>query len=188
MRITTRVRFTPRATQEKNTAGVVSIAWTRRRCDSPDCKSDRSDVARSHPALAVHPTRKPADSSVRFVTRSTDHNPTLSLVPINEIAGRLWNLHEFGGIAKRRRKLKRHRFRVGEHGPIRVKSLGNAAKFARIRLQTAAQASRATRLIEEENQRRSVAKPRRYPKRPFMRPALDANRSRLPKFWRDSVK
>ncbi len=28
-----------------------------------------------------------------------------------------WNLHEFGGVATKRRKLKPHRFKVGEHGP-----------------------------------------------------------------------
>jgi hypothetical protein len=40
----------------------------------------------------------------------------------------------------------------------------------------------------EENERRSDNKPRHYPKRPFMKPALDANRSRLPMFWANSVK
>ena len=57
-----------------------------------------------------------------------------------------------------------------------------------IRLMTVGQAARATRLIDEENQRRGASRPRRYPKRPFMKPALDTNRSRLPSFWRDSVK
>jgi hypothetical protein len=107
---------------------------------------------------------------------------------VNEIAGRLWNLHEFGGVARKRRKLKQHRFRVGEFGPIRVKHKGTKTSFARIRLRTAAQANRATRLIAEENERRGDNKPRRYPKRPFMKPALDANRSRLPMFWANSVK
>jgi hypothetical protein len=108
--------------------------------------------------------------------------------PVNEIAGRLWNLHEFGGMATKRRKLKPHRFRVGEHGPIRIKQHGNKTKFARIELRTAAQANRATRLIAEENERRSDNKPRHYPKPPFMKPALDANWSRLPMFWGNSVK
>jgi hypothetical protein len=43
-------------------------------------------------------------------------------------------------------------------------------------------------LIVEENERRSDNKPRHYPKRPFMKPALEANRSRLPTFWANSVK
>jgi len=78
--------------------------------------------------------------------------------------------------------------RVGEHGPIRVKHQWNKTKFARIELLTAAQANRATRLIVEENERRSDTKPRHYPKRPFMIPALDINRSRLPTFWANSIK
>jgi hypothetical protein len=48
--------------------------------------------------------------------------------PVNEIAGRLWNLHEFGGVVIKRRKLKRRRFRVGQHGPIRATARG---KFVR---------------------------------------------------------
>lgn len=112
----------------------------------------------------------------------------VAIGPVNEIAGRIWNLHEFGGTATKRRKLKPHRFKVGEYGPIRVKQHGLKATFARIRLQTSAQANRATRLIEEENKRRGDNKPRVYPKRPFMKPALDANRARLPAFWANSVK
>ncbi|MBU6174654.1 MAG: hypothetical protein KGQ60_12670, partial [Planctomycetes bacterium] len=80
------------------------------------------------------------------------------------------------------------RFKVGEHGPIRAIQHGSKTKFARIELRTGAQANRATRLVEEENQRRGDNKPRHYPKRPFMKPALDANRSRLPTFWANSVK
>jgi hypothetical protein len=108
--------------------------------------------------------------------------------PVNEFAGKIWNLHEFGGRAKSRRLLKSHEFSVGEYGPIRIKNRGFNTKFARIRLRTAAQAARATRLIAEENERRSDNKPRHYPKRPFMKPALEANRSRLPMFWANSVK
>jgi len=89
------------------------------------------------------------------------------------------------GLQTKASRLSRHRFRVGQYGPIRIKSPG---KFARTLLLTAAQANRATRLIEEENERRGATKPRRYPKRPFMQPALTANQARLPKFWRDSVR
>jgi len=118
----------------------------------------------------------------------TNNKTNVIIGPVNEVAGRLWNLHEFGGVATKRRKLKQHRFRVGEHGPIRVKYQGSKARFARIQLQTAAQANRATRLIAEENERRGDNNPRHYPKRPFMKPALDVNRSRLPMFWANSVK
>ena len=187
MRITTRVRFTPEQLKRKTQQGTFrSLGHAGAAIRLTAKRSIRRRKKSSSPGSPPHTQTGRLKRSIRYeIDRS---QPNIVVGPVNEIAGRLWNLHEFGGVAKRRRKLKRHRFRVGEHGPIRVKSLGNAAKFARIKLTTAAQASRATRLIEEENKRRSVARPRRYPKRPFMRPALDANRSRLPKFWRDSVK
>jgi len=118
----------------------------------------------------------------------TNNKTNVIIGPVNEVAGRLWNLHEFGGVATKRRKLKPHRFRVGEHGPIRATQHGAKTKFARIELRTAAQANRATGLIAEENERRSDNRPRHYPKRPFMKPALEANRSRLPTFWANSIK
>ena len=118
----------------------------------------------------------------------TNNKTNVIIGPVNEVAGRLWNLHEFGGVATKRRKLNPHRFRVGEHGPIRATQHGTKTKFARIELRTAAQANRATRLIAEENERRSDNRPRHYPKRPFMKPALEANRSRLPRFWANSIK
>lgn len=107
--------------------------------------------------------------------------------PINEVGGKLWNIHEFGGTIRGRRKLKAHQFSIGEFGPIRVKTQGFNRRFARIQLLTAAQADRATQLIEQENERRS-GEVRKYPKRPFMGPALNINRPRLPKFWANSVK
>ena len=137
----------------------------------------------SRPGSPPHTQTGRLKQSIRYEANKS--LPDVVIGPVNEIAGRLWHLHEHGGIARKRKRLKRHRFRAGEFGPVRVKQPG---KFARARLQTAAQANRATRLIEQENQRRGAIRPPRYPKRPFMRPALDANRSRLPKFWRDSVK
>ncbi len=50
----------------------------------------------------------------------TNNRTVVAIGPVNEIAGRIWNLHEFGGVATKRRKLKPHRFKVGEHGPIRA--------------------------------------------------------------------
>lgn len=148
----------------------------------------RSIRRRKNPSRPGSPPSSPTGRLRRSFRYEVDRRaPGVVIGPINEIAGRLWNLHEFGGVGKPR-KLKRHKFRVGQYGPIRVKTLGNAAKFARIKLLTAAQASRATRLIEQENQRRGAIKTARYRARPFMKPALDKHRGQLPKFWRDSVK
>jgi hypothetical protein len=184
MHIRTRVRFDANRVKKKvdqaNFRSLGHAGGTIRKT------AYRSIRKRKKPSLPGSPPSSPTGRlrrSFRYeVERQT---PGVVIGPVNEISGRLWNLHEFGGIARKRRRLKRHRFRFGQHGPIR--SIGNG-KFVRIELRTAAQANRARRLIAEENQRRGAAKPRRYPKRPFMKPALDTHRAQLPKFWRDSVR
>jgi hypothetical protein len=137
----------------------------------------------SIPGTPPHTQSGRLKRSIRYEATKQD----VKIGPVNEIGGKLWNLHEFGGVAKGRRRLKAHRFSPGEFGPIRVKTAGFNASFHRAKLTTWAQANRATRLINEENQRRQT-QVRRYPKRPFMGPALEINRPRLPKFWADSVK
>lgn len=143
---------------------------------------------RKKPSRPGSPPHTPTGMLKRVIRYEVSNNKTeVTIGPVNQIAGRIWNLHEFGGTATKRRKLKPHRFRVGEFGPIRVKHQGIKTSFARVQLQTKAQANRATRLIVEENERRGESKPRHYPKRPFMKPALEANRSRLPTFWANSI-
>jgi hypothetical protein len=147
----------------------------------------RSIRRRKKPSQPGTPPHTPTGHLKRVFRYEVSTDKTnVRIGPVNEFAGKIWNLHEFGGKAKGRRLLKAHRFQVGEYGPIRIKQRGFNTKFARIQLQTPSQANRATRLIEEENTRRQN-EVRNYPKRPFMKPALDANRSRLPKFWANSV-
>lgn len=137
----------------------------------------------SRPGTPPHTQSGNLKRSIRYEVTQND----VKIGPVNEFGGKLWNLHEFGGVAKGRRLLKSHRFTPGQFGPIRVKRRGFSTSFHRTKLNTWAQANRATRLINEENERRQ-AQVRRYPKRPFMTPALEINRPRLPKFWANSVK
>ncbi len=184
MHIRARVQFTPGQLKKKvNQATFKSLGHA---AGTVRTTAKRSIRKRKKPSKPGSPPSSPTGMLRRVLRYEVDRQREQAVIgPVNEIACRLWNLHEFGGVVTKRRKLKRHRFRVGEHGPIRAKQPG---KFARIKLLTVAQANRATRLIEEENERRGASKPRRYPKRPFMKPALIANQARLPKFWRDSVK
>ncbi|QDT10732.1 hypothetical protein [Planctomycetes bacterium K23_9] len=184
IRIRTRVRFDSGQVKKKvNTANFRSLGQAAGAIRLTAKRSIRKRKKSSSPGSPPHTQTGMLRRVLRYEVDRVREQAFIG--PVNEIAGRLWNLHEFGGIVTKRRKLKRHRFRVGQHGPIRAKQPG---KFARVLLLTAAQAHRATRLIEEENERRGATKPRRYPKRPFMKPALAANQARLPKFWRDSVK
>ena len=150
----------------------------------------RRSIRRSKkPSKPGQPPHTPTGALKRVIRYAVDQQKTEAAIgPINEYAKTIWNLHEFGGVTRKRlRLLKAHHFRVGDFGPIKKKA---GKGFTRVRLLTEAQARRATRLIDEENRMR-VADARilrRYPKRPFMRPALDTNRNRLPKFWEDSVR
>ena len=143
-------------------------------------RSIRRNKKPSSPGMPPHTPTGMLKRVIRYEVNSSKDNVVIG--PVNEIAGRLWNLHEFGGI-KKRKPLKPHQFRVGEFGPIRQI---HSTKFARIKLKTAAQANRASLLIANENRTRA-ALTLRYPKRPFMGPALEANRARLPQFWKNSV-
>ena len=54
----------------------------------------------------------------RVIRYEVANNKTeVAIGPVNEIAGRIWNLHEFGGTATKSRKLKPHRIKAGEQGP-----------------------------------------------------------------------
>jgi phage gpG-like protein len=187
IRLTVRTQFDKRKLKKKaETATFTSIREAGGAIRKTASRSIRKRKKASKPGSPPNTQTGMLRRVIRYEV--TSNKTEVIIGPVNEIAGRLWNLHEFGGVATKRRKLKPHRFRVGEHGPIRIKQQGNKTKFARIELRTAAQANRATRLVAEENERRSDNKPRHYPKRPFMKPALDANRSRLPMFWANSVK
>lgn len=145
-------------------------------------RSIRRRKTTSQPGSPPHTQTGRLKRSIRYeVVDAT----TVVVGPVNELAGKIWNLHEFGGRTQRR-KLRQHRFAVGEFGPVAAEQVGIKTSFRRGRIRTAAQAERANRLIAEENARRATVV--RYPKRPFMGPALEANRARLPKFWANSVK
>jgi len=137
----------------------------------------------SKPGTPPHTRSGNLKRSIRYEAKTDE----VLIGPVNEFGGRLWNLHEFGGVAKGRRMLKSHRFSPGEYGPIRIKTRGFNASFHRAKLTTTAQANRASRLVSEENERRQ-SQVGRYPKRPFMGPALEIHRPRLPRFWANSVK
>jgi hypothetical protein len=184
MHIRTRVRFD--ANRVKKNVDQASFKSLGHAGGAIRKTASRSVRKRKNPSRPGSAPSSPTGRLRRSFRYEVDRrSPGVIIGPVNEIAGRLWNLHEFGGVAKKRRRLKRHRFRIGQHGPVR--SLGNG-RFQRIELRTAAQANRARRLIEDENQRRGATKPGRYPKRPFMKPALETHRAQLPNFWRDSIK
>lgn len=182
-----RTRFDSRLVREK--AHEASFRSLGHASAAIRLTAKRSIRRRKRPSLPGQPPHTPTGALKRIIRYAVDQQKTTADIgPINEYAQTIWHLHEFGGVARKRlRLLASHRFRVGEFGPVRKR---DGKRFTRARLMTEAQARRATRLVEEENQarRRESRLLRRYPARPFMRPALDANRSRLPQFWENSVR
>jgi len=104
--------------------------------------------------------------------------------------GRIGHTHEFGGTEPpKRRKVRKANWKleVGGHGPVRKGAKGPVVG----KLRTQAQADRAKRIAESlpPSQGGPVSKKvRKYPPRPFMGPALEVSKARLPKFWANSVR
>lgn len=100
--------------------------------------------------------------------------------------GKIGATHEYGGTepAKRTGKQRTNwRLVVGGHGPVAQR--GDRLIFGR--LKTARQVQRAKR-IAESLPVSITGKPRRkYPPRPFMRPALEKSRQHLPQMMRNTI-
>ena len=162
----------------------------------------RSIRKRKRPSRPGTPPHTPTGHLKRVVRYKVDKDREEVVIgAVNEYSRTIWGLHEFGGsVRPKPHLLKRHKFKVGEHGPIRRSGamqrnsagryVRRSNKFARVLLTTEAQARRATRIVEEENAMRIAdsKRVRHYPKRPFMGPALENQRSRLPRLWADSVR
>lgn len=96
-----------------------------------------------------------------------------------ENAGRL---HEFGGV--RRNAPKKKEYRIGGTGPIQGTNRKNAVY---VKLRSALQVARAEQIAENLYPWLKGGI-KRYPARPFMRPALMAGLPRLSKFWNNAIK
>ena len=67
-------------------------------------RSIRRNKKPSHPGSAPHTQTGMLKRVIRYEV-STDKDSVV-IGPVNEFAGRIWNLHEFGGIVTQRRKLR----------------------------------------------------------------------------------
>jgi len=104
--------------------------------------------------------------------------------------GRIGHTHEFGGTEppkKRKARKPNWKLVVGGHGPVRKGSKGPEVG----KLKTQAQVDRAKRIAQSLPPSLGgpvSKKARTYPPRPFMGPALEVSKARLPKFWANSVR
>lgn len=110
--------------------------------------------------------------------------PTVSEV------GRIGHTHEFGGTEppkKQKGRKTNFRIEVGGHGPIDVEG----GKPVVVRLKTDRQVAKAQEVAQSlpPSQGGPESKrPRKYPPRPFMGPALEISKARLPRLWANSVR
>jgi hypothetical protein len=117
--------------------------------------------------------------------------------PAASVIGRIGHTHEFGGVEgpKRNREGRSiiRLLRIGGTGPIDARD--GQLVYARIR--TERQLERARRIHEDymsgamgirRPERRTWYGNRRYPPRPYMRPALLQVRGKLANLWRNSVR
>lgn len=120
--------------------------------------------------------------------------------PSSSWIGKIGSTHEFGGTEppKKYKNVKvdaggnpitvpgtNWKLGPGGFGPIEVQ--GNGFRYAR--LVHMRQVRRAQRIAKEHvPSLRFAGKARKYPKRAFMRPALNATQDRLPDFWYQSIR
>ena len=116
--------------------------------------------------------------------------PGVVIGPAATEVGRIGHTHEFGGTepAKKRKGRKPNwKLEVGGHGPIEVKG----GKAVVVKLKTARQVARAkaeAQRLPPAQQPVESKRPRKYPRRPFMGPALTIGKPQLSKMWANSVR
>lgn len=147
---------------------------------SPD-KSEPGKPPHSRKGLLKRAIRWSADT----VKAEAVIGPTISAV------GKIGHTHEFGGTEPPKvKKARKANFvlEIGGHGPLRVTSFGAVGVG---RLRTGRQLALAKEIAASLPARQAAsgsAKTRKYPPRPFMGPALERSKARLPAFWANSVK
>jgi len=114
-------------------------------------------------------------------------NGRVYIGPTASAVGKIGATHEFGGVesAKKSRKRKNNfQIRIGGHGPI-TRADGSTG-FAKLRTQRQVNNSRRTARALPVGVTQAKGR-RRYPARPFMKPALDKANSegRLSQLWRE---
>ena len=115
--------------------------------------------------------------------------------PSINLISKIGRAHEHGGVEYPAKTRKPNwRIQIGGHGPIpnprgKIQLAKYTASF--IKILTPAQLEKVQQFVTELPPQIKLTQvpPRRavYPKRPFMRPALEKLRTRLPTFWRTSV-
>ena len=151
----------------------------------------RSIKVSTEPSKPGKPPRSRKGQLKNAILYSVEKGRTRVVIgPTASEMGRVAHTHEFGGVEKpKKRKARKSnwKLRVDGHGPINVKN----GKPIVIKLKTEGQVARAKRVAESLPPSMGgigPRKPRRYPARPFMGPALKRSKARLSRIWANSVR
>jgi hypothetical protein len=147
---------------------------------------------KSAPGKPPHSRKGRLKDAIIFVVNAAEESVVIG--PTFSNVGKIGQTHEFGGEEppKKKNTVRKPNWKleVGGHGPIRVE--GTDSHYAK--LKTAAQVQRAEEVakdvmvIAEQRAKAVSTKTRHYPPRPFMVPALEIAKERLPRLWANSVK
>jgi hypothetical protein len=146
----------------------------------------RGKGKKSRPSDPGSPPKTFAGRLRRSILYDVD-KPSLTAVigPSRNIISTIGSTHEFGGEEKRRKS--NFKIMVGGHGPIAFRNKGGKIGLVVVKIKTSKQAERS-RTVASEYDRAISKKPiAKYAPRPFMRPALEKNASKIPSMWRGSV-
>lgn len=152
-------------------------------------KSIKISTTKSPPGKPPRSRKGRLKDAIVFTVESERQSVVIG--PTATEVGQIGRTHERGGTEPPKIKKTRKsnwKLEVGGHGPVRNDTTGLG--FAK--LKTEAQVERAKRIVPtvaaKEAQNTAQTKARKYPPRPFMGPAFDIAKERLPKLWAGSVK
>jgi hypothetical protein len=145
--------------------------------------SARRSIRKSgRPAQPGRPPHTRLGQLKRSIVFAVDKKKLSALIgPSASLISDIAKYHEFGGVQVS--KSARRTYRVGAVGPIDAPD--GRPRFALLRTQR--QVQRATFLDRQLWSDQSLIKKRRYPRRPFMGPALQASASQLKSIFRVSL-
>lgn len=145
------------------------------------------------PSKPGKPPKSPTGRLKNAIAFNVDKSRSSAVIgPVGSVFGQLGATHEFSGRERPKspRRSVNWVLKIGGHGPIRDGALVPSG-FARI--STPAQLRRAQEIADAHeippwDRGTTPPRPRKYPARPFMGPALTRSRARLPAFWSNALK
>lgn len=158
-------------------------------------KAARNSIRkRKKPSLPGEPPHTQTGVLKRGIAYDVDKGRQIAVIgPTRSAVGIIAHTHEFGGTESPKRPgdrgapKPRFRLAIGGFGPI--KAIGK--KLIVVRLRTDRQVARSEAIastIPPSKGGPPSQKPRIYPARPFMGPALARSLNRLPSYWANSIK